>query len=554
MNSEQRPWLKHYPANMPANINPEQYQNVLQILDETFKKYKNNKAFSCFGKEMTFGEIDTASRNFAAYLHSRGLEPGDRIALMMPNLLQYPVALFGALRAGLTVVNTNPLYTPREMRHQFNDSGAKAIVIVENFAHNLEEVLADTGIKTIIVTSMGEMLGTVKGFIINTVVRHFKKLVPKFSLPNTVTVKHAITEGGRFSVKPFESKPDTVIALQYTGGTTGVSKGAMLTNRNLVANMLQMRALMMTRLSDDGSEVAFCPLPMYHIFSFTVNALGLFSIGCLNVLIPNPRDLKSVTSDLKKYRPTAFIGINTLFNALNNNDTFATLDHSRMKIAVGGGMAVQRAVAEKWRAITGCYLAEGYGMTELSPCASCNPLDGTGKISSIGMPLPSTDMRIVNEAGAELPIGEVGEIQVKGAQVMLGYYNRPEATAEVLKDGWMCTGDIGFMDADGYFKIVDRKKDMILVSGFNVYPNEIEDVVAMHSKVLECAAIGVNDPKSGEVPKIFVVKKDESLTEEEVLTHCRANLTNYKVPKYVEFRKELPKTNVGKILRRELRD
>jgi long-chain acyl-CoA synthetase len=549
-----RPWLKNYPAGMPANINAEQYPNLLAILDETFNKYRNKSAFACFGKELSFDEVDKMSRNFAAYLHSRGLEPGDKIALMMPNILQYPIALFGAMRAGLLIVNTNPLYTTREMKHQFTDSGAKAIVVVENFAANLEEVIAETAIKTVIVTSMGELVGGFKGFMINTIVRHVKKMVPKFNLANTVTFKHAVQEGAKFSIKPHETKLNDIAALQYTGGTTGVSKGAMLTHHNLVANMLQMRAAMMVVLKDDASEVALCPLPLYHIFAFTVNCMGLFSIGAKNILVPNPRDQKSVIKDLKTYNPSVFIGINTLFNALLNNPAFVALDHSALRVSCGGGMAVQKAVAEKWQAVTGCYLAEGYGMTETSPCASVNPVDGTGRIGSIGMPLPSTDMRIVSDAGELLPVGETGEIQIKGPQVMLGYYNRPEATAESIKDGWMSTGDIGLMDADGYFKIVDRKKDMILVSGFNVYPNEIEDILMLHPKVLEAAAIAVKDSKSGEVPKVFIVKKDKSLTEAEVLEHCRANLTGYKVPKYVSFMTELPKTNVGKILRRELRD
>ena len=549
-----RPWLKNYPAGMPANIDAAQYPNLLAILDETFNKYRNKSAFACFGKELSFDDVDKMSRNFAAYLHSRGLEPGDKIALMMPNILQYPIALFGAMRAGLIIVNTNPLYTTREMKHQFTDSGAKAIVIVENFASNLEEVIAETSIKTVIVTSMGELVGGFKGFMINTVVRHVKKMVPKFNLANTVTFKHAVQEGAKFSIKPHETKLNDIAALQYTGGTTGVSKGAMLTHHNLVANMLQMRAAMMVVLKDDASEVALCPLPLYHIFAFTVNCMGLFSIGAKNILVPNPRDQKAVVKDLKTYKPSVFIGINTLFNSLLNNPNFIALDHSALRVSCGGGMAVQKAVAEKWQAVTGCYLAEGYGMTETSPCASVNPVDGTGRVGSIGMPLPSTDMRIVSDAGEPLALGETGEIQIKGPQVMLGYYNRPEATAESIKDGWMNTGDIGLMDADGYFKIVDRKKDMILVSGFNVYPNEIEDILMLHPKVLEAAAVAVKDNKSGEVPKVFVVKKDQSLTEAEVLEHCRANLTGYKVPKYVTFMTELPKTNVGKILRRELRD
>ena len=552
--SDFRPWLKHYPANMPANIDPNTYKNLLEVLDITFKKYRYKIAFTSFGKDMTFDEVDRYSKQFAAYLHSRGLEPGDKLAIMMPNILQYPIVLFGALRAGLVIVNTNPLYTPREMKHQFNDSGAKAIVIIENFAYHLESILSEVPIKTVIVASMGEMVGGLKGGLINFMVRRVKKMVPKFNIASTVSVKHAIKEGAKFSIKPFESNPEDVVALQYTGGTTGLSKGAMLTNRNLIANMLQMRCSCGVVLKDDGSEVAFCPLPLYHIFAFTVNCMGLFSMGARNILIPNPRDLPAVIKEIKTYRPTIFVGINTLFNALLNHPDFEKLDHSALVFGLGGGMAMNRAVSEKWQQITKSPLVEGYGMTETSPCASTNPADGTGKLGSIGMPLPSTEMRIVDEAGYPLSIGETGEIQIKGPQVMKGYHNRPDATAEVLKDGWMSTGDIGIMDEDGYFKIVDRKKDMILVSGFNVYPNEIEDVLAMHPKVMESAAVGVKDAKSGELVKVFVVKKDQSLTEEEVLEHCRINLTPYKIPKFIVFKDDLPKTNVGKILRRELRD
>ena len=552
--SDFRPWLKHYPANMPANIDPNTYKNLLEVLDITFKKYRYKTAFTCFGKDMTFDEVDRYSKQFAAYLHSRGLEPGDKLAIMMPNILQYPIVLFGALRAGLVIVNTNPLYTPREMKHQFNDSGATAIVIIENFAYHLESILSEVPIKTVIVASMGELVGGLKGGLINFMVRRVKKMVPQFNIPSTVSVKHAIKEGAKFSIKPFESKPEDIVALQYTGGTTGLSKGAMLTNRNLVANMLQMRCSCGVVLKDDGSEVAFCPLPLYHIFAFTVNCMGLFSMGARNILIPNPRDLPAVIKDIKSYRPTIFVGINTLFNALLNHPDFEKLDHSALVFGLGGGMAMNRAVSEKWQRITKSPLVEGYGMTETSPCASTNPADGTGKLGSIGMPLPSTEMRIVDESGNPLSIGETGEIQIKGPQVMKGYHNRPDATAEVLKDGWMSTGDIGIMDEDGYFKIVDRKKDMILVSGFNVYPNEIEDVLAMHPKVMESAAVGVKDAKSGELVKVFVVKKDQSLTEEEILEHCRINLTPYKIPKFIIFKDDLPKTNVGKILRRELRD
>ncbi|MCB0657871.1 MAG: AMP-binding protein [Saprospiraceae bacterium] len=551
--AEERPWLKNYPVGVPANINPDEYPDLLALLSETMSKFKGKDAFVCMGKSLTFDKLDNESKRFAAYLHSRGLEPGDRIALMMPNMLQYPIALFGALRAGLIVVNTNPLYTPREMKHQFNDSGVKAILIVENFAHNLEEIIQDTGIKIVLVTSIGEMLGPIKGFIVNFVIRRIRKMVPKYQLANTVTFKEALKQGKRFSIKDFPSGPDDVIMLQYTGGTTGLAKGAMLTNRNMVANMMQIRSVMLPFLKE-GQETVLSPLPMYHIFAFAVNCLALFSIGARTILITNPRDLPGLIKEWKKYPISLMTGINTLFNALIHHDEFKTIDFSTLKITVGGGMAVQKAVAERWKEVTGCQLSEGYGMTESSPVVSVNPLDGRGRLGSIGLPVPSTDVRIVNEEGIIQGIDQPGEIQVSGPQVMKGYFNQPEETAKVIKDGWLSTGDIGMMDADGFFRIVDRKKDMILVSGFNVYPNEVEDVVSSYPKVLEVAAIGVDDEKSGEVVKVFVVPKDKSLTQDELIAYCRENLTGYKVPKYVEFRKELPKTNVGKILRRALKD
>ena len=550
---EERPWLKHYATGVPANINPDEYTNLLTFFDETFAKYKKKDAFVCMDKSLTFEEIDTYSKRFAAYLHSRGLEPGDRIALMMPNLLQYPIALFGSLRAGLIVVNTNPLYTAREMKHQFTDSGAKAILIAENFAHNLEKILADTNIKVVMTTSIGEMLGFVKKRVVNFVVRKIKRMVPKYNIPNAVTFSEALSQGSKFSIKPFDSHPDDTILLQYTGGTTGISKGAMLTNRNMVANMLQVRAIMMPYLKE-GVETIICPLPMYHIYAFTVNCLTLMSIGARNILITNARDLDSIISTWKKYPISLITGVNTLFNALLNHKDFGSIDFSDLKITSAGGMAVQQAVAVKWKQVTGCQLSEGYGMTETSPVASSNPLDGTAKIGSIGVPVPSTDMRVVDESGNPLPPGGIGELQVKGPQVMKGYYNRPDETAKSILDGWMCTGDIATMSEDGFFKIVDRKKDMILVSGFNVFPNEVEDVIASHEKVLEVAAIGVPDEKSTEVVKVFIVKKDKSLTEEEVKAFCKENLTGYKRPRYIEFREDLPKTNVGKILRRALKE
>ncbi len=551
--SDERTWLKNYPVGVPANINPDAYPSLLAMMDETFEKYKDKSAFSCMGKELTYKQINKLSLQFAAYLHSRGLNPGDKIALMMPNLLQYPIALFGSLRAGLIVVNTNPLYTPREMKHQFVDSGAKAIVIAENFAHNLEKILKDTEITISIVTSVGELLGSIKGAMVNFVVRRLKRMVPKYEIPNVVTFKEALSQGKKFSIKPFTSKPEDVILLQYTGGTTGVAKGAMLTNRNLVANMLQIRSIMMPFLKE-GEEIVLSPLPLYHIFAFSVNCLALFGIGCYTILITNPRDLDNLIKTINKNRVTLITGVNTLFNALLNHKDFASTDFSSLKITVGGGMAVQTEVAEKWKAITGCALSEGYGMTEASPVVSCNPFDGTGQLGTIGLPVPNTDVRIVDENGQVLPQGDSGEIQVKGPQVMKGYYNRPDETAKVLKDGWLSTGDIGLMKNDGYFKIVDRKKDMILVSGFNVFPNEIEDELVKHPKVLEVAAIGIPDEKSGEVVKVFVVRKDKSLTEKELLSFCKTTFTGYKVPKQIEFRDSLPKSNVGKIIRRMLRE
>ncbi len=553
MTEEQRPWLKNYPKGIPANIDADAYPNLVSMLQESFNKYSDKPAFSCMGKTITYSQLDRLSAQFGAYLLSRGLEPGDRVALMMPNLLQYPIALIGALRAGLLVVNTNPLYTPREMLHQFNDSGAKAIVIVENFAANLQKILPETQIKTVILTSIGELLGFPKGTIVNFVVRNLKKMVPSFNIQNTVSFSEALNQGKKFTLPPVSGGPDDTILLQYTGGTTGLSKGAMLTNRNLIANMLQMRAWAGPYLKE-GQEIMLCPLPLYHIFAFTVNCMFGISLGALNVLVTNARDIPSLVKAMKDFQISIVTGLNTLFNAMLNNKDFNALDFSSLRITLGGGMAVQRPVAEKWQQVTGCFLAEGFGMTESSPVATANPFDGTGRLGTIGVPIPSTDLRIVNEEGAVCPIGEIGEIQVKGPQVMKGYYNRPEATAETIKEGWLCTGDIGIMEEDGFVRIVDRKKDMILVSGFNVYPNEIEEVVVAHPKVLEAAAIGVQDAKSGEVVKVFVVKKDASLSESELLSYCKENLTAYKVPKHIEFRTDLPKTNVGKILRRELRD
>ncbi len=552
INYESRPWLQHYPDFIPHNIDTHQYVCLVDMIAETFEKYRHQDAFSCMDKSLSFNDLDIKSRNFAAYLHSIGMAPGDRIALMMPNLLQYPIALFGALRAGLIVVNTNPLYTPREMKHQFIDSGATAIVICENFAASFQTIQAETNIKHVILASIGEMQSIPKRWIVNYVVRNVKKMVPVYNRNNTTWFTDTLSIGAKHDIKPWKGKHDDTILLQYTGGTTGVSKGAMLTNENLIANMLQIRAVMEPYFSDVEHRVALSPLPLYHIFAFSVNCLALMGVGFKNVLVTNPRDLPSVIAEFGKHKINLMTGINTLFNALINHPDFAKQDFSHLRVTSGGGMAVQKAVAEKWLQITGRELAEGYGMTESSPVITTNPVVN-GRIGTIGIPVPSTDVRIVDDNGIPIAVGEIGEIQARGPQIMKGYYNQPEATAAIIKDAWLGTGDMGLMSEDGYFRIVDRKKDMILVSGFNVYPNEIEDVIAMHPKVLEVAAIGVKDEKAGEVPKVFIVVKDATLTKEEIIAFCRTNLTAYKIPRYVEFKTELPKSNVGKILRKELR-
>jgi long-chain acyl-CoA synthetase len=551
---DDRPWLKNYPKGLPANINVDKYPNLNAFISEAMQKFADKDAFYCMGKRLTYKEVDKMSTNLAAYLQSRGLKPGDRMAIMMPNSLQYPIALFGCLRAGLVVVNTNPLYTSREMLHQFTDSGVKGVIIVENFAAELQEVIGQTQTETIILTSIGEMLGPIKGPLINFVVRKIKRMVPKFSLPNTITFKEAVAQGKRFTIKPFADTPDRVISHQYTGGTTGVAKGAMLTNRNLLANMMQIKSCLDTQFQEGQGEITLCPLPMYHVFAFVVNCLAMMSYGSMNVLVVNARDLGSVIKEFKRHKIALVTGVNTLYNALMHEKDFASLDFSNLKVCVGGAMAIQRAVNDRWKELTGKNLIEGYGMTETSPVISVNPIDGTGKIGSIGMPVPSTEVRIVDDAGNVLPVGKEGEIQVRGPQVMLGYYNKPEETANTIRNGWMCTGDIGVMDDDGYFRLVDRKKDMIIVSGFKVFPNEVEDVVQAHPKVKECAVVGIENEKSGEAVKLFIVKKDKSLSKEEIIAYCRENLTGYKIPKEVEFKDSLPKSNVGKILRRELRD
>lgn len=547
-------WLKHYPKGVPGDINPNAYSSIVDILEKSCQKYLGRSAFVNMGTSLSYSDLDRLSRQFAAYLQKvLKLKKGDRVAIQMPNCLQYPVALFGVLRAGCVVVNTNPLYTPREMEHQFRDSGAKVLVAISNFAKNVEEVLPKTSIEHVIVTDIGDLLGWPKSTIINFVAKKVKKMVPEYNLPKAIPFREALLQGGAKQFDRVEVTGDDLAFLQYTGGTTGVAKGAMLLHRNVVANMLQIFAWIAPRISD-GQEVVMTPLPLYHIFCLTVNCLALFSYGVVNVLITNPRDMPGFVKTMKKNKFTILTGINTLFNGLLNNAEFRALDFTGFKIAVGGGMAVHTTVAEKWKQVTGTALIEGFGLTESSPVLTVNPLDGRERIGSIGMPLPSTDIKIVKEDGAEAALGERGELCARGPQVMAGYWQRDDETAKVIKDHWLHTGDVAIYDEQGYFKIVDRLKDMILVSGFNVYPNEIEEVVSRHPKVLEVAAIGVVDSKSGEAVKIFVVKKDESLDESELVSYCKDQFTGYKRPRHIEFRKELPKSNVGKILRRELRD
>jgi len=547
-------WLKAYPKGIPHTIDVTEYASVREVFEEACAKFAARPAFTCMGKSLTFAELDTLSSAFGAWLQSIGCKKGTRVAIMMPNILQYPVCLFGTLRAGCTVVNVNPLYTPRELEHQLNDSGAEVIVVVENFASVLGQVVARTKVRQTVVTSIGEMLG-LKGVIVDLVLRRVKKLIPAWSLPGSIRLSDALADGRKRTLTRVPLTLDDIAFLQYTGGTTGVAKGAMLIHRNVVANMLQARAWLTPFLDPSRREVIITPLPLYHIFSLTANCLIFMSVGGENVLIPNPRDIPGFVKELAKYRFTAITGVNTLFNALLNNADFAKLDFSQLRIALGGGMAVQEAVAKRWKAVTKVPLIEAYGLTETSPAATVNPLDLADYNGSIGLPIPSTEIELRDDSGHNVGIGQPGEICIRGPQVMAGYWNKPEETAKVVdKDGWFATGDVGVMDDRGFVRIVDRKKDMILVSGFNVYPNEIEGIVAMHPGVLECAAIGVPDDKSGEAVKLFVVKKDESLTAEALIRHCREHLTGYKVPREVEFRNELPKTNVGKILRRELRD
>lgn len=545
-------WRHSYPSGIPATIPAELPVSIPAVFEESCKRFGNAQAFYNMGRWLTYAELDRLSLQFATFLQQAGLKKGDRIAIQMPNVLQYPIALFGALRAGLVVVNTNPLYTEREMCHQFKDSGAKAIVILANFADKLEAILADTEIKTVVVAHLGDMLG-LKGPLINFAAKYVKKLVPNYRLPGHIRFTDALAAGASKALSPVAIGQEDLAFLQYTGGTTGVSKGAMLTHGNIVANMEQMRPWFGTHLRE-REETVVTPLPLYHVFALTVNCMLFLRIGGKNILITNPRDMEGFVKELQTHQVTVLTGVNTLFNGLLNNASFRALDFSRLKVTVGGAMAIQKSVAERWKEVTGGALVEGYGLTEASPVVACNPIGGGEHIGTIGLPLPSTDIRLVDEDGHEVPDGEVGELCVRGPQVMRGYFNRPDETDKVLKDGWLHTGDMAQMDEDGFFRIVDRKKDMILVSGFNVYPNEVEDVIAMHPKVLEVAVVGVPSEKSGEAVKAFVVKKDPSLTAEEIIHHCREELTGYKVPHQIEFRDELPKTNVGKILRRALRE
>jgi long-chain acyl-CoA synthetase len=551
-----KPWLKHYPVGVPENIDPTQYETVARVLEEAMQKYAARTAFICMGKSITYAQIDAASRGLGAWLQSRGLAPGGRVAIMMPNIMQYPVAVAAILRAGYVVVNVNPLYTPRELEHQLKDSGAEAIIIIENFATTLDKVIANTPVKHVVVAAMGDLLGGLKGTLVNFVVRRVKKMVPEFSLPGSLRFNAAVAQGSGMTLKAVPRTRDDVAFLQYTGGTTGVSKGATLLNRNIVANMLQVEEWMQPAINThtDEQHNFVCALPLYHIFALTVcNMIGMRTGSC-NLLIPNPRDIPGFVKELSTFKFNVFPCLNTLFNALANNPEFAKLDFSTLKISLGGGMATQRPVAEKWMALTGSAIVEGYGLSETSPVATCNVSTLKGFTGTIGLPVSSTEIAIRDDNGADVPLGESGEICIRGPQVMAGYWQRPDETANVMtSDGFFKSGDVGIMDETGATRIVDRKKDMVLVSGFNVYPSEIEEVAMKCPGVMEAAVIGVPDEHSGEVPKIFIVKKDPALTEQVVQDFLKENLTGYKRPKYVEFRADLPKTPVGKILRRELR-
>lgn len=543
-----------YPASIPREVDVTAYSSMVDVFEQAVKKYSDRPAFSAVGVTLTYKELDTQTRNFAAWLQNKtDLKPGDRIAVQMPNVCQYPVIVFGAMRAGLIVVNTNPLYTTREMEHQFNDSGAKALVVLANMAENAEKVLPHTSIEHVIVTEVADMHSPIKRTLMNAVVKHVKKMVPPFNIPQALKLPAVLSAGAREKFTPVECKLDDIAVLQYTGGTTGVAKGAMLTHGNLVANLLQVRPMMEDTV-ENGQEVIVAPLPLYHIYSFTLNCGIMLEAGGHNILIPNPRDIPGFVKELKNHKFTAFLGLNTLFVALCNNEEFQKLDFSHLKLTSSGGMALTSDTAKMWERVTGCSISEGYGMTETSPVVTFNPRSAI-QLGTIGLPIPSTKVKTIDDEGNETPLGEAGELCVKGPQVMRGYWQRPEDTQKSFtEDGYLQTGDIAVIQEDGFIRIVDRKKDMIIVSGFNVYPNEIEDVVSSHPKVIECAAVGVPDAKSGEAVKVYLVATAEGVTENELKEFCRERLTAYKVPRFFEFREELPKTNVGKILRRELRD
>lgn len=547
-------WTKNYPKGVIEDVKMNQYSSFVDLFDESFKKFSDDIAFENMGKSITYKELDNLSKNFSNFLiHELKLKKGDRLAIQSPNVLQYPVALFGALRSGIVVVNTNPLYTPDEMRHQFKDSGCKAILILSNFAHNLEKVILDTDIKHVIISSMGDMLGAVKGTLVNFVVKYVKKMVPNYSLPGHYSYKEAISKGGKYNYSQVSIESKDIAFLQYTGGTTGVSKGAMLSHKNVISNVIQVSSWMDIML-EEKKEIVITALPLYHIFALVCNALVMFKYGARNILITNPRDMDGFVKELSNYKFSIITGVNTLFNGLLNNKNFNNLDFSQLKVAFGGGMAVQDVVANQWKSVTGCPLVEGYGLTETSPVVTINPLDGTNKVGTIGLPIPKTDIKFVDDKNKEVPEGERGEICVGGPQVMEGYWKRENDTKEIIKGGWLYTGDIGVIDKDGFIKIVDRKKEMVLVSGFNVFPNEVEHVISSHPKVLEVGVIGVPDKKTTEAVKAVIVKKDESLTEDEIKVYCKEKLTNYKCPKHIGFSDELPKSNVGKILRRIIKE
>ena len=551
-------WIKSYPAGVPAEIDYTRYRSLVHLMDEAFSKFAQRNAYVCMDRFLTYAELDVMSTKLGAWLQAQGLAPGARVALMMPNVLQYPVAIAAVLRAGYTVVNVNPLYTPRELEHQLRDSGAEAIVILENFAHTLEKVIANTSIKITVIASMGDLLGGLKGGLVNFVVRNIKKMVPAYSLPNAIRFNSVLGEASSMTLRPVELGHDNIAFLQYTGGTTGLSKGAMLSHRNVIANLMQNEAWLQPALDKEPkleSLTFVCALPLYHIFALTICCLMGTRIGGLNILIPNPRDIPGLVKTLSKYRFNMFPAVNTLYNGLLNNPDFSKIDFSMLKLCNGGGMAVQKAVNDRWREVTGKSIVEGYGLSETAPVATANAADSVEFTGTIGLPIPSTEIAILDDDARPVPLGQPGEIAIRGPQVMVGYWQRPEETKQVMTaDGFFKSGDIGFMDERGYVTIVDRKKDMVLVSGFNVYPNEVEGVVAMHPGVLECAVVGVPDANTGEAVKLFVVRRDPELSKEALMAFCHDELTGYKRPKIIEFRDQLPKTNVGKILRRELRD